>query len=329
MSEEIRIANLNPGDNIDEISLIAKTVLQGKISKAGNPYQHIWLTDGKDDIRFSLFNGDVNKVAEGQKITVWNAYVKEYPEGSGKLQLALSKDNGRWQQAESQPAPQSKPEPQYIPAQHFHDGPPSAAAQAILHENDEKQKMIVRQTCLKVVAELLKGQQGLDQKTFTDAVIAHARPLYRWAMGWGPHWMENEDARKRFWATLGEHGLDSAYAHRELHVYSMYDFEGMEEQALDIILGLDKTPQEKPPERKSAGIAENFPVGKIEHWGALFGAVWANLGKNRSEVLEACGVEKQEDIAGNTWTERYQTIVRAFSPTGNTAAEDTADLFGE
>jgi len=53
----------------------------------------------------------------------------------------------------------------------------------------------------------------------------------------GKHWIEDEQTRKRFWAWIGEQGLDSDAVHEVLGVESVKDFDGSKKDAMDLILG--------------------------------------------------------------------------------------------
>jgi len=154
--------------------------------------------------------------------------------------------------------------------------------------------------------------------------------FYRWAMNLGPHWMADEDTRKRFWAKLGEAGLDSKDAHRELRVYSMYDFEGTEADALAIILGASPpeaprkpaTAQSVAADRNDPGFAtgplrdapaptELISTANLKNLGELGMAVLANLKLNKTQALALVGVNEFIEVDGTTLQDKYNTIVCA------------------
>ncbi len=161
----MQIRDMSAGDNIEVIELAVKSVGQGKLGKPPNntPYQHLWLTDGTGDIRFSLFGEDVNKIQEHQTIKIISAYIKEYPAGSGKLQLSLSRDNGEWQIV-SGDGPSIKSED-------------ITAAPVQIVSSDARERLIVRQTCLKATAQLHQGD-ALSANDF----LSYCQSMYEWVM---------------------------------------------------------------------------------------------------------------------------------------------------
>ncbi len=170
----MQIRDMSAGDNIEVIELAVKSVGQGKLGKPPNntPYQHLWLTDGTGDIRFSLFGEDVNKIQEHQTIKIISAYIKEYPAGSGKLQLSLSRDNGEWQIV-SGDGPSIKSE----------DITP-APIQIV--SSDARDNRISRLACLKAAAQLYQGigtAAANDMPAnFALSVIRVAESMHEWAM---------------------------------------------------------------------------------------------------------------------------------------------------
>lgn len=50
------------------------------------------------------------------------------------------------------------------------------------------------------------------------------------------HWVEDEKQRARFWATVGQHGLDNKDVHRLLNITSLKDFQGGMGDALNAAL---------------------------------------------------------------------------------------------
>lgn len=161
----MQVKDLKAGDNIEAIELRAKNVSQGKIGKSGTPYQHLWLTDGTADIRFSLFGEDVNKIQEGQRIKVINGYVKEYPAGSGKLQLALGKDGGDWQIISEQGIVTRSDDIIPAPVQ--------------IVSSDARDDRISKLACLKAAAQVFAWSPDFDVSYLIDV----AQAMYDWAMG--------------------------------------------------------------------------------------------------------------------------------------------------
>ena len=168
----MQVKDLKAGDNIEVIELRAKNVSQGKIGKSGTPYQHCWLTDGTADIRFSLFGDDVNKIREGQTVEIISAYVKEYPAGSGKLQLALSRDGGTWQIVDGQAMP--TPREDIVAA--------GGQAPVQIVSSDAKDRRISKLACLKAAAEFFAGREAASPGIVLDT----AQYWYEWAMGEEP-----------------------------------------------------------------------------------------------------------------------------------------------
>jgi len=143
--------------------------------------------------------------------------------------------------------------------------------------------------------------------------------------------MGDELTRKRFWATLGEHGLDSKDAHRELRVYSMYDFEGTEADALAIILGgaspLEAPRKPAPPQSVAESMSdlgfaveptvdvpaptELISAESLKTPGEFWMAVLANLKHNKSQALKLVGAGLLEEVRGTTFLDKYNTIARA------------------
>ena len=164
----MQVKDLNAGDNIEVIELVVKNVSQGKFGKPpGNtPYQHLWLTDGTGDIRFSLFGDDVNKLQEGQMVRIVSSYVKEYPAGSGKLQIALGKDGGNWQIVSGSGQPVDRDDVVAAPIQ--------------IVSSDAIEEHIVKQTCLKVMGRLW---QGTGDAVSAEYLLATAQAMYEWVMG--------------------------------------------------------------------------------------------------------------------------------------------------
>lgn len=171
----MQVKDLKAGDDIEVIELVAKSVGQGKFGKPpkNTPYQHLWLTDGTADIRFSLFGEDVNKIREGQTVKVIDAYVKEYPAGSGKLQLSLSRDHGTWQIVDGQALPGAPP----IRREDITPAPVQIVS------SDARDKRIVRQTCLKVAGTLWQGL-GIGESGAVDMnrFLLTAQAMYDWVM---------------------------------------------------------------------------------------------------------------------------------------------------
>lgn len=160
---EVKIRDLSAGDNIEVIELRAKNVSQGKIGKSGTPYQHLWLTDGTGDIRFSLFGEDVNKIQEGQVVKIISGYVKEYPIGSGKLQLALGKDGGNWQIIGTDSTTTRKEDIVAPPFQ--------------IVNSDARDNRISKLACVKAAAEFFSHKDAEPQD-----VIDTAQYWYDWVM---------------------------------------------------------------------------------------------------------------------------------------------------
>jgi len=235
----------------------------------------------------------------------------------------------------------NKPSPQYVPvdrpAEAFGDMPmPSPAAQVVLNEVGAREANINKQSARRDAVTLLCGTHPAtgDKKDFSiTEVLEVSRSLYRWAMNLGPHWMVDEATRKRFWAKLGEAGLDSKDAHRELRVYSMYDFEGTEADALGIILGsampleaprtpagaedgmgpVGPTAQKPTAATGDAPDANNvFPVDTISTWGEFWGAVFNNLGLNKTQALDIAEVNDQVELSGTDYQAKYMTVARAI-----------------
>lgn len=167
---EVKVKDLKAGDAIEVIELVVKSVEQGKFGKPpGNtPYQHIKLTDGTGDIRFSLFGGDVGKIQEGQTVKVISSYVKEYPAGSGKLQLALGKDDGNWQIVSGGDAPPTKRED-------------IVASPIQIVSNDARDRSINRQSARGDAVEFLAGHDAT-----VEDVLRVANQFYEWAMAGEP-----------------------------------------------------------------------------------------------------------------------------------------------
>ena len=166
---EAKVKDLKAGDNIEVIELRAKNVSQGKIGKSGTPYQHIWLTDGTGDIRFSLFGEDVNKILEGQTVKVISGYVKEYPVGSGKLQLALGKDGGNWQVVSPQGTVTKSDD--------------IVASSVQIVNSDARESHFAKQTSLQVVGQLW---QGAGNAIGIDYLLTIAQQMYEWIMAEEP-----------------------------------------------------------------------------------------------------------------------------------------------
>ena len=161
----MQVKDLEAGSSIEVIELVVKNVGQGKLGKPpGNiPYQHTWLTDGTGDIRFTLFGDDVNKLQEGQKIEVISSYVKEYPVGSGKLQLALSRDGGAWQTISGQGTVTRSDDIVPAPIQ--------------IVNSDAKDERISKLACLKAAAEFHATREATDAM-----VVITATRWYDWVM---------------------------------------------------------------------------------------------------------------------------------------------------
>lgn len=162
----MQVKDLSAGDNIEVIELAVKSVGQGKLGKPPNntPYQHLWLTDGTADIRFSLFGDDVNKIQQGQTVKIISAYVKEYPAGSGKLQLALGRDGGEWQLVSGSGQPIK--------------GDDIVAAPVQIVSSDARDMNINRQSARRDAVAFLAGQQ-----TEVEHMLEVASQFYEWAMG--------------------------------------------------------------------------------------------------------------------------------------------------
>ncbi len=197
----MQIRDMSAGDNIEVIELAVKSVGQGKLGKPPNntPYQHLWLTDGTGDIRFSLFGEDVNKIQEHQTIKIISAYIKEYPAGSGKLQLSLSRDNGEWQIV-SGDGPSIKSED-------------ITAAPVQIVTSDATGRNINRQSARRDAVTFLEGQQAE-----VDHVLEVAQQFYDWAMEDSvtkPEAQpEADDNWSWFWTALKKQGYSPDDVHR-------------------------------------------------------------------------------------------------------------------
>jgi len=162
----MQVKDLSAGDNIEVIELTVKNVGQGKFGKPpGNvPYQHCWLTDGTGDIRFSLFGDDVNKLQEGQQIKIISGYIKEYPVGSGKLQLSLGRDGGDWQIVSGNGQPVKRDDIVAAPVQ--------------IVSSDTRDRNINRQSARRDAVAFMDGQAA-----GVGDVLEIAQQFYEWAMG--------------------------------------------------------------------------------------------------------------------------------------------------
>jgi len=165
----MQVKDLKAGDNIEVIELVVKNVSQGKFGKPpGNtPYQHLWLTDGTGDIRFSLFGDDVNKLQEGQTVKIISSYVKEYPAGSGKLQIALGKDGGNWQIVSGSGQPVDRDDVVAAPTQ--------------IVSSDAETVNINRQSARRDAIQFLMTYTGVELQI--KDVLEVASQFYDWAMG--------------------------------------------------------------------------------------------------------------------------------------------------
>lgn len=165
----MQVKDLKAGDNIEVIELVVKNVSQGKFGKPpGNtPYQHLWLTDGTGDIRFSLFGDDVNKLQEGQTVRIISSYVKEYPAGSGKLQIALGKDGGNWQIVSGSGQPVDRDDVVAAPVQ--------------IVSSDARDVNINRQSARRDAIQFLTTYTGVELQI--KDVLEVASQFYEWAMG--------------------------------------------------------------------------------------------------------------------------------------------------
>ncbi len=269
------LKDLNKGERFKELpGLIVARVFdpkQGKPQDDGAPgklRQGLVLTDGTAEVGFTLWGPDVGQVMKGDQLTLKAGWVNAYTTNQGveKFDLRLRKEGGWAKTGSGAAIPQApKPEPQYVPASSESvSQPPLPGQVVVLTGADEREKSINRQSARRDAVTLVISST-FDADVDVANVLATARQFYRWAMNLGPHWMEDEVARKRFWAKLGEVGLDSKDAHRELDVYSMYDFEGTEQDALNILV-LGDRPQ-KPPECKLAqatGVAPPEALGTVQ-----------------------------------------------------------------
>lgn len=320
------LKDLNKGERFGELpGLIVARVFdpkQGQPRDDGTPgklRQGLVLTDGIAEMGFTLWGPDVGQVMKGDQLTLKVGWVNAYTTSQGveKFDLRLRKEGGWTKVGSGAAIPQApKPEPQYVPAP---DSQPQQPSPVVMVDTDEREKNINRQSARRDAVSICASVEG---GVAVDTVLEIARQLYRWAMDWGPHWMEDDVARKRFWAKLGEAGLDSEDAHRELDVCSMYDFGGTEQDALNILI-LGDRPQ-KLPERKLAqatevpppeapGIAQGsdaFPVEKISTAGEFYGAIYKNLDLNKTQTLALAGVADHAEIAGTTFTAKYQVVAR-------------------
>jgi len=343
---------MSKGERFSELAgLVVRKVFdpkqgQPQNGQPGKVRQGLILTDGSAEMGFTLWDTDVGQVMEGDLLTLKGGWVHgwEGSDGTEKFDLRLRK-NGVWAKTGSgadipqAPPPQApKPSPQYVPVggvQREQDGGfvqyvepmPSPAAQAVLNEVGAREANINRQSARRDAVALLVATEN---RLPVDDVLAIARQLYRWAMNLGPHWMEDESTRKRFWAKLGEAGLDSKDAHRELAVYSMYDFEGTEADALSIILSTAPEAPRTPATTQTVvesmddlGFATETPPGmptelistsgNFDTAGAMWMAVLANLKLNKSHALELVGVTDLVEVQGITLADKYQTIARAIA----------------
>ena len=173
----MQVKDLKAGDNIEVIELVVKNVSQGKFGKPpGNtPYQHLWLTDGTADIRFSLFGDDVNKLQEGQTVRIISSYVKEYPAGSGKLQIALGK-GGNWQIASGSGQPVDRDDVVAAPIQ--------------IMSSDARDVNINRQSARRDAIQFLATYAGIELQV--KDVLEVASQFYEWAMGIAEKSLESE-----------------------------------------------------------------------------------------------------------------------------------------
>ena len=326
------LATLKKGERFDElVGLIVKRAFDPKIGKPqngqpGKMRQGLILTDGTAEMSFTLWGPDVGQVMQGDSLTLKTGWVNAYTDKQGveKLDLRLRKEGG-WTKTGSganipqAPAQAPKPEPQYVPVttpQTQHSQPPSPAAQVV--GMDAREANINRQSARRDAVALLLADAGGDDPITVEAVLQFARPLYRWAMNLGPHWMENENSRKRFWATLGEAGLSSNDAHRELNAYSMYDFEGTEQDALNILLPSQKPPEQSteqvrgnpPPTMPETALEDtgNFSGEGVTTLGEFYGAIYLHLGLNRSQAHDLLGVSDYAEIPGTDYQGKYATV---------------------
>jgi|GEM_PF-4926270 len=352
------LASLSKGERFKELTgLIVKKVFDPRQGEATNGQpgklrQGLILTDGTAEMGFTLWGTDVGQVMKGDLLTLKNGWVNAYDSRQGeKFDLRLRKPpegergwakTGSGADIPQAPPPQApKPSPQYVPvdrpAEAFGDMPmPSPAAQVVLNEVGAREANINKQSARRDAVTLLCGTHPAtgDKKDFSiTEVLEVSRSLYRWAMNLGPHWMVDEATRKRFWAKLGEAGLDSKDAHRELRVYSMYDFEGTEADALGIILGsampleaprtpagaedgmgpVGPTAQKPTAATGDAPDANNvFPVDTISTWGEFWGAVFNNLGLNKTQALDIAEVNDQVELSGTDYQAKYMTVARAI-----------------
>jgi replication factor A1 len=86
-----KISELQPGQGSVNIEVTVKSMEEprtfnkyGKDLKVANAI----VTDGESEIKLTLWNDDVNKVKEGDKITITNGYVSEF---QGEKQLTTGK----------------------------------------------------------------------------------------------------------------------------------------------------------------------------------------------------------------------------------------------
>lgn len=123
------------------------------------------------------------------------------------------------------------PAPPPTPAPVAPQPPPPPAVYA--NGNGEREARITRLACLKVAAQMCANTEN---GVAVQAIIDIARPLYRWAMGFGPHWVEDDTTRKKFWAwTRDTMALNNGEVHDALHVSSIEDFEGAKAEAMAAI----------------------------------------------------------------------------------------------
>jgi len=152
------LATLKKGERFTElVGLIVKRVFPPKQGEAkngepGKLRQGLLLTDGTAELSFTLWEGDVGQVMQGDLLTLRLGYTKEYTSKRGeKLDLRLRKE-GSWAKTgsgadipQAPPLPAPKPEPQYVPVP-TRAPAPSPAAQVVMNGGNEREANINRQS---------------------------------------------------------------------------------------------------------------------------------------------------------------------------------------
>ncbi|MBC8445733.1 MAG: hypothetical protein H8D74_00895 [Chloroflexi bacterium] len=216
------LKNYNDGDGFTTIEANVTLLSKRTTKSMGDVQDALLVGDDGGTLGIAFWLKDGPAPGDGQRVKITDGWIEmgKYDPFKDKLTVRMKKD-GKFTVMGAAPAPQPAAAPTPKP-------PPPQPVQYT-----DKGPQLFIQWSVRTAAHVLgmKSELPPDMEEIRKYAL-NLRKLVREETTGKPHWIADEETRKKFWAWMGEQGLNSKDAHEALAAGSVYDFPGSKADAI-------------------------------------------------------------------------------------------------